>query len=65
MKNPSQDPGCVRWFIFIPGQGRFAVPPEVVDKEAYALASGATRLFVGNDVRWSRPVTSGHLAVVR
>lgn len=68
MHSPSQDPGVVRWYVFIPGQGRYAVPLGVSDREAYALASGATRLFHGTEVVWSRPSgesSDAHLAVVR
>lgn len=61
--NSHQDTGNVRWYVFIPGEGKFAVPPGVSDREAYALRAGATRLFFGDQVVWSRP--AGHLAVVR
>lgn len=68
MRFAPHDAGFVRWYVFIPGEGRFVVPPEVSDREAYALASGATRLYHGNDLQWSRPVpdkSGAHLAVVR
>lgn len=69
MITPSLDPGNVRWFVFIPDQGKFAVPEWVTDREGYARRVGATRLFFGNKVRW-RPDQgtsgrAGHLAVVR
>jgi hypothetical protein len=69
MHKPPHDPGVVRWYVYIPRIGKLSVPPGVVDREGYALARGATRLFRGNEVVWVRPEsTSGpvrHLAVVR
>lgn len=65
MHSPSRDPGFVRWYVFIPGQGRFVVPPGTSDREAYALSQGATRLDRGNENVWTRPVGSGHLGVAR
>lgn len=66
MPNPPQDPGYVRWFMFIPDLGKFAIPAGVTDREGYARNSGATRLLAGDEVRWSRDSPSGrHLAVVR
>lgn len=65
MQTPPQDAGYVRWYAFIPGEGRFAVPQGVSDRETWALSQGATRLFRGSELRWTRPVNSGHLAVVR
>lgn len=66
MPSPSQDPGpVVRWYIFIPRQGKFLVPPGVSgpDRLTWATSQGATRLFRGSELVWSRPV--GVLAVVR
>lgn len=54
MPIPPHDAGNVRWFIFIPARGRFAVPPGVLDREGYARQAGGTRLFHGNRLVWIR-----------
>lgn len=67
-KLSSQDPGLVRWFVFVPDQGRWAIPQGVSDREGYAREIGATRLFHGDQLVWSAPANptgKSHLAVVR
>lgn len=66
MHKASQDPGNVRWFYFVPGQGRFHLPVGASGPDLDNLPAGTTRVFFGNELVWSRPVKSGaHLSVVR
>jgi hypothetical protein len=50
-----EDNGMARYWIFIPGNGLWLVPPGA-DPDQYAVERGAATLFSGPTVKLRRPI---------